>query len=566
MEEFNKSRIPDELEDDSAEADPKDTPKGRLLRAQGFSSLFSRAVAKENDNINDKKRRDIFPVLGGLFEKDEVKDESKDLAKDAPDAQKEDQSTIVAPEISENSVTTTMEDSVEPTIHGAVDALEVSDADIEPTASDQPEGSVPLRQTQEGEIWTTAEQGAGDTDADNLEGSPDAVVAEEAIVTSAEVDTEADEVEPDTPAPIIPPLPASNPNNTPNTPPPSPTTPPVVPPIPTPPPTPNTGPNLPPPPPNIYPGNPLYNPNNNPNNPNPVNPNIPVTPNTAPQVPEKDEKKRRSSGLLPGLVVGFLIGRHGKKELKKTIKNNEKTLKEQADELKRLSEEQRKEKERLSALAIKAESQKPKDPEKPAEVLKRVFLTSDIAKDYAPNTVETRARVRYEVDERGRLTIERDADVAKESIKPAAEAVDTYAVPDDRRVEMSSWHRIELDKKTGQIVESPSLEYGKEFKYEQQQEKMKQDNTRQIGSLPVGFAVGGTTSPTHTQDDTATQKSITNNVKKEDSAMSYLRDMAKTKTKDLLQSEPVTQLAVPFLVATTVIFFILMILYILFAL
>lgn len=42
----------------------------------------------------------------------------------------------------------------------------------------------------------------------------------------------------------------------------------------------------------------------------------------------------------------------------------------------------------------------------------------------------------------------------------------------DNIVETSAWHRIELDKKTGHLVEKPSVEYGKEFAHEQNQEKL----------------------------------------------------------------------------------------------
>jgi hypothetical protein len=43
-------------------------------------------------------------------------------------------------------------------------------------------------------------------------------------------------------------------------------------------------------------------------------------------------------------------------------------------------------------------------------------------------------------------------------------------LPDDHRLEQSAWHRIELDSKTGKVVESPTIAYGQEFKREQGQE------------------------------------------------------------------------------------------------
>lgn len=43
-------------------------------------------------------------------------------------------------------------------------------------------------------------------------------------------------------------------------------------------------------------------------------------------------------------------------------------------------------------------------------------------------------------------------------------------LPDDHRLEQSAWHRIELDSKTGKVVESPTIAYGQEFKREQGRE------------------------------------------------------------------------------------------------
>jgi hypothetical protein len=42
----------------------------------------------------------------------------------------------------------------------------------------------------------------------------------------------------------------------------------------------------------------------------------------------------------------------------------------------------------------------------------------------------------------------------------------------DRHVEMSAWHRVEIDNKTGQAVESAEVPYGEEFKKETQKETL----------------------------------------------------------------------------------------------
>jgi hypothetical protein len=42
----------------------------------------------------------------------------------------------------------------------------------------------------------------------------------------------------------------------------------------------------------------------------------------------------------------------------------------------------------------------------------------------------------------------------------------------DRRVEMNSWHRFEVDARTGKMVEDPSITYGEAFRRERQQETL----------------------------------------------------------------------------------------------
>jgi hypothetical protein len=62
-------------------------------------------------------------------------------------------------------------------------------------------------------------------------------------------------------------------------------------------------------------------------------------------------------------------------------------------------------------------------------------------------------------------------------------------LPSNREVQSSVWHRIEVDKKTGRAVETPTLAYGEAFQQEQHQEiqqPLSEDTTTVSGQPPVG--------------------------------------------------------------------------------
>lgn len=60
--------------------------------------------------------------------------------------------------------------------------------------------------------------------------------------------------------------------------------------------------------------------------------------------------------------------------------------------------------------------------------------------------------------------------------QPIAEVL--YEVPEGTKVEVSAWHRIELDQKTGKPVSKPEVAYGEEFRQEQRQEVWREDKGR----------------------------------------------------------------------------------------
>jgi|GEM_PF-2896830 len=64
-----------------------------------------------------------------------------------------------------------------------------------------------------------------------------------------------------------------------------------------------------------------------------------------------------------------------------------------------------------------------------------------------------------------------------------------YSSPAGRRVETSAWHRYEVDTTTGKLVENPELPYGKEFKKEQKQERLRTATTDQARATSVGSTI-----------------------------------------------------------------------------
>ena len=76
--------------------------------------------------------------------------------------------------------------------------------------------------------------------------------------------------------------------------------------------------------------------------------------------------------------------------------------------------------------------------------------------------------------------ISKDSEAASEQL---------YSSPAGRRVETSAWHRYEVDATTGKLVDNPELAYGKEFKKEQKQERLRTATTDQARATSVGSTI-----------------------------------------------------------------------------
>ncbi|HUD10707.1 MAG TPA: hypothetical protein VMR28_03485 [Candidatus Saccharimonadales bacterium] len=79
----------------------------------------------------------------------------------------------------------------------------------------------------------------------------------------------------------------------------------------------------------------------------------------------------------------------------------------------------------------------------------------------------------------------------------AQEIMQQLQTSSDRHLEQSAWHNIEVDNKTGKAVEQPSFAYGEEFKHEQRQEAVTDENPEddEVAVASGQLAVGVTDMP-----------------------------------------------------------------------
>lgn len=74
-------------------------------------------------------------------------------------------------------------------------------------------------------------------------------------------------------------------------------------------------------------------------------------------------------------------------------------------------------------------------------------------------------------------------------VEEKPEQIDAYLPPEGRHFEASAWHKIEVDDKTGRAVEAPSIEYGKAFVQEQQQERLAHSAAKAQTAAQVGVTL-----------------------------------------------------------------------------
>lgn len=194
----------------------------------------------------------------------------------------------------------------------------------------------------------------------------------------------------------------------------------------------------------------------------------------------KAEKRGLSRGVTSGVLAGWWLGRRSGRrqverqqraadydrdkvvdrvqsqytQLEQTTKRRESTLQRTIDRL-RASIDSRKRSEDVYPSSI-GESLPPQSPEKSMAITPQEKTYTDFPK---PPVEET----------------------------PAAE--DGLQAPEGHRFESSAWHRIEVDNKTGHLVEQPSVSYGEAFQQEQQQERLAREAAKSQTAAQVARAL-----------------------------------------------------------------------------
>lgn len=211
----------------------------------------------------------------------------------------------------------------------------------------------------------------------------------------------------------------------------------------------------------------------------------PAPQNTAPTAEQLRQFERRAEnrGLLTGLLVGGTIEhiRHRRKQ-----KKLEKALKKQGKELADTQTQQTELEKRISQYKQSAANTA-------QSVSERVQKLTNREQYLSKRAAEQQSKLETLLAEQKLTTTEKPASTTPEVPEQAE-------VPQDRRVEASSWHRIEIDKRTGKPVEAPALAYGSEFQHEQQQEQAgAYRDLRDAGGQQGGGAGGDSQKPS---DDT----------------------------------------------------------------
>jgi hypothetical protein len=265
------------------------------------------------------------------------------------------------------------------------------------------------------------------------------------------------------------------------------------------PPVPPKVPNNPPFSPNVPPI-PPFNPNLNPamrgGNSTPATPITPAAnrlPNPNPNTLNQfQERRHNGQAILAGILVGGLIEhiRHKRRE-----KRMEKA---HAKEVKELGKAQEASREQIRRQDIKSDETERKKTllerqlerlqKAPTELIPLTATKVEAAPleasvqtiEKAEKAVKT-AKAEAVIHHTERPKVEKELSEAETAIKKAQEAVERAhqnielppELPPDRKVENSAWHRIEIDKKTGNAVKDPTLAYGEEYHHEQHQEQLR---------------------------------------------------------------------------------------------
>lgn len=182
-------------------------------------------------------------------------------------------------------------------------------------------------------------------------------------------------------------------------------------------------------------------------------------------------KRATSRGVLAGGVFGYWLGRRGRKAAEQEAAEAYELTRNQGKKIDRLEAEQAMAAERFRAMR-----------QTQAELMNHTRAAEQTAPEHAAQTTPAQP-------EKAAPAFEKQPLKAEQLPEDQPVTEETYQTPAGRRVETSSWHRYEVDEKTGRIVENPELAYGEEFKKEQKQEKLQRPATEAHVAAQLGQAI-----------------------------------------------------------------------------
>lgn len=242
-----------------------------------------------------------------------------------------------------------------------------------------------------------------------------------------------------------------------------------------------------------------------------------ATPNLAPTSKVEQHIIEKHNHFWTGVVVGGLYEHFKHKKREKKLN---KKLEQQDTELAKTTNQQVKTEEEMHKLRAQQLEQAaeakwlethPEPSEKTQIEQNTASKVGDIVTESTKAAAEAMAALPlqpsgeksqpFTVYERGTASPSAEtAKVATEKLPANPEAKPIAIEPDDepahvddsRRVETSSWHRMEIDKATGKVVEDPSLAYGEAFQAERHQEiKAQTDDSDGPGMAATGLGLLG---------------------------------------------------------------------------
>lgn len=198
------------------------------------------------------------------------------------------------------------------------------------------------------------------------------------------------------------------------------------------------------------------------------------------------EKRGLHKGVVTGLFFGWWLGRRNRSEqrqMKRDIDLNTASIGEVQDDLTAAKTALNK----RVGLLERTQNEFQKAVNRTVQETSKISTRIAELSPFTPKISE----ITNQSKEVSQPTVEVKKDNKNEeprSIEDYIAEANKRAENNKTRIESSAWHNIEVDEKTGKLVEKPSFEYGEAFKNEQQQEKL----ARQAANAQAASQVGAT--------------------------------------------------------------------------